>query len=53
MGYRANPWASSGQAFGWLHCYRRLSKDYEMHVENSESTIYGSLIRLMIRRLAS
>lgn len=41
------------RTFGWLNRYRRLSKDYEMHVENSEAMIYGSLIRLMIRRLAS
>ena len=38
--------------FGWLNRYRRLSKDYETHVENSEAMIYGSLIRLMIRRFA-
>jgi len=41
------------RTFGWLNRYRRLSKDYEMHVENSEAMIYGSLIRLMIRRLAT
>ena len=40
------------RTFGWLNRYRRLSKDYEMHVENSEAMIYGSLIRLMIRRFA-
>ncbi|NJO94026.1 MAG: IS5/IS1182 family transposase, partial [Hydrococcus sp. RM1_1_31] len=33
--------------------YRRLSKDYELHSESSEATIYGSLIRLMTRRLAA
>ena len=38
------------RTFGWLNRYRRLSKDYETHVENSEAMIYGSLIRLMIRR---
>jgi len=30
-----------------------LSKDYELHSENSEAMIYGSLIRLMTRRLAT
>jgi putative transposase len=41
------------RTFGWLNRYRRLSKDYELHSENSEGMIYGSLIRLMIRRLAA
>ena len=40
------------RTFGWLNRYRRLSKDYETHVENSEAMIYGSLIRLMIRRFS-
>jgi putative transposase len=39
--------------FGWLNCYRRLSKDYELQIENSVAMIYSSLIRLMIRRFAS
>jgi len=41
------------RTFGWLNRYRRLSKDYELHSENSEAMIYGSLIRLMTRRLAT
>ena len=40
------------RTFGWLNRYRRLSKDYETHVENSEAMIYSSLIRLMIRRFS-
>lgn len=40
------------RTFGWLNRYRRLSKDYELHSESSEAMIYGSLIRLMLRRLA-
>ena len=40
------------RTFGWLNRYRRLSKDYETHIENSEAMIYCSLLRLMIRRLA-
>ena len=38
------------RTFGWLNRYRRISKDYETHVENSEAMIYGSLIRLIICR---
>ncbi len=41
------------RTFGWLNRYRRLSKDYETHVENSEAMIYGSLIRLMVRRFVA
>ena len=39
------------RTFGWLNRFRRLSKDYELYAEISEAMIYGSLIRLMIRRL--
>ncbi len=41
------------RTFGWLNRFRRLSKDYEMYSEVSEAIIYGSLIRLMVRRLAT
>lgn len=41
------------RSFGWMNRYRRLSKDYELHVENSEAMIFGSFIRLMLRRLAA
>ena len=41
------------RTFGWLNRFRRLSKDYELYAASSEVMIYGSLIRLMIRRLAS
>jgi putative transposase len=41
------------RTFGWLNRFRRLSKDYELYTELSEAMIYGSLIRLMIRRMAS
>ena len=41
------------RSFGWMNRYRRLSKDYEVHVENSEGMIYGSFIRLMVRRLGA
>ncbi|MEO0517847.1 MAG: IS5/IS1182 family transposase, partial [Cyanobacteria bacterium P01_A01_bin.116] len=38
---------------GWLNRFRRLSKDYERYSDMSEGMIYGSLIRLMTRRLAA
>ena len=41
------------RTFGWLNRFRRLSKDYEVYSQVSESMIYGSLIRLMVRRLAA
>jgi putative transposase len=41
------------RTFGWLNRYRRLSKDFETHIENSESMIYGAMIRLMLKRLAA
>lgn len=41
------------RTFGWLNRFRRLSKDYELYTEVSEAMIYGSLIRLMLKRLAA
>jgi len=41
------------RTFGWLNRFRRLSKDYEVHSEVSEAMIYGSLLRLMVKRLAA
>ena len=41
------------RTFGWLNRFRRLSKDYEMYSEVIEAMIYGSLIRLMVKRLAA
>nr|WP_250126832.1 transposase [Chroococcidiopsis sp. CCMEE 29] len=41
------------RTFGWLNRFRRLSKDYEFYTQVSEAMIYGSLIRLMVKRLAS
>ncbi|MEM8717622.1 MAG: IS5/IS1182 family transposase, partial [Cyanobacteria bacterium P01_G01_bin.4] len=32
---------------------RRLSKDFELYTEMSEAMIFGSLIRLMTRRMAA
>jgi putative transposase len=41
------------RTLGWLGRYRRLSKDYELLPEVSESMIYAAMVRLMLLRLAS
>ena len=41
------------RTFGWLGRYRRLSKDYELLPEVSESMVYAAMIRLMLRRLTA
>jgi len=41
------------RTFGWINRFRRLSKDYELYSEVSEAMIYSSLMRLMLKRLAS
>ena len=41
------------RTLGWLGRYRRLSKDYELLPEVSESMIYAAMVRLMLHRLAS
>ena len=41
------------RTFGWLNRFRRLSKDYELYSEISEAMVYGTLTRLMVRRLAA
>ncbi|MBD1929956.1 transposase [Trichocoleus sp. FACHB-90] len=41
------------RTFGWLNRFRWLSKDFEVYLEVSKAMIYGSLIRLMVRRLAA
>jgi putative transposase len=40
------------QFLGWLHAYRRLSKDYEQTTASSQGMIYLVSIRLMTRKLA-
>lgn len=39
------------RTFGWFGRYRRLSKDYEGLVENSEAMIQIAMINLMLHRL--
>lgn len=41
------------RTFGWLNRFRRLSKDYEVYTAVSEAMIYGSLLRLIVKRLAA
>jgi len=41
------------RTFGWINRFRRLSKDYELYSEVSEAMVYGTLIRLMVKRLAA
>ena len=39
------------RTFAWWNQYRRLSKDYQLLPETSESMIYTVMIRLMLKRL--
>lgn len=41
------------RTFGWLNRFRRLSKDYEVYTDHSEGMIYGSLLRLLVKRLVA
>ena len=40
------------RTFGWLHQFRRLSKDYEFLTDSSEAFILIAAARLLISRLA-
>lgn len=39
------------RTFGWLNCYRRLSKDYERTIESSEAWVKLAMINIMTHRL--
>lgn len=41
------------RTFAWLDANRRLSKDYEVLIDTSETMIYIAMTRLLIRRLAT
>jgi putative transposase len=41
------------RTFAWLGNYRRLSKDYERLIHNSEGMIYLASIRTMLKRIAA
>lgn len=41
------------RTFSWLGRYRRLSKNYELLLEVSESLVYAAMVRLMLRRLTA
>ena len=41
------------RTFGWLHNFRRLSKDYEFRTDSSEAFIFLAASLLLIARLAS
>ncbi|MCE2984094.1 MAG: transposase, partial [Parachlamydia sp.] len=38
------------RTFAWMSKYRRLSKDYEYFSSTTESMMYISISRLMLRR---
>ena len=40
------------RTFGWLGRYRRLSKDYELLPEVSESMVYAAMVRLMQKTIS-
>lgn len=40
------------RTFAWLNNYRRLSKEYEVLEETSESFIYAAMVHIMVRKLA-
>jgi putative transposase len=40
------------RTFAWIGRHRRMSKEYEYLTSSSESMIYLTMIRLLVRRLA-
>lgn len=52
-GFEVIPWRwVVERTFAWLGNYRRLSKDYERLLPNSEAMIYLASINTMLRRIA-
>ena len=52
-GFEVIPWRwVVERSFAWLGGYRRLSKDYEFFIAQSESMIYLASIHRLLRRLA-
>lgn len=41
------------RTFAWLNHYRRMSRDYERKVENSESMLYLSMIPILLPRITA
>ena len=41
------------RSIAWVNRYRRLSKDYEYRTTTSESMIYMTGIRLMLKRIVN
>jgi putative transposase len=41
------------RTLSWLLNARRLTKDYEFHLQSSEAMIYAAMIRIMVRRLST
>lgn len=39
------------RTFAWLGKYRRLSKDYEFSIQNSENMIYLAMIKNMLKKI--
>jgi len=39
------------RTFGWVNKYRRLSKDYEVYPENSETWVKIAMINILVHRL--
>ena len=40
------------RTFPWFSNYRRLSKEYEVLPETTESMLYAAMVHVMVRRLA-
>ncbi len=41
------------RTLAWLNNARRLTNDYEFHLQSSEAMVYAAMIRIMLRRLAA